>query len=159
MKMEPIEGSETSAIRTKTPGNCPKENILHIEHGESLKSRIISLFNSNTTWTFSTDFRKIFEYQNWRNHSCGTRVVPCGHTDERADMRKLTVSSRDFAKWLKNCVTCCLIKSLIRTWMSNVRCEVTWWKRRRRLFFRLISSCLYCITRLTVIQLFEDKLI
>jgi hypothetical protein len=42
MKMEPIEGSETSAIRTKTPGNYPKENILHIEHGESLKSRIIT---------------------------------------------------------------------------------------------------------------------
>ena len=25
MKMEPIEGSETSAIRTKTPGNYPKK--------------------------------------------------------------------------------------------------------------------------------------
>jgi len=40
MKMELIEGSETSAIRTQTPGNYPKENILHIENGESLKSRI-----------------------------------------------------------------------------------------------------------------------
>jgi len=40
MKMELIEGSETSAIRTQTPGNYPKENMLHIEHGESLKSRI-----------------------------------------------------------------------------------------------------------------------
>jgi len=30
MKMELIEGSETSAIRTHTPGNYPKENILHI---------------------------------------------------------------------------------------------------------------------------------
>ena len=40
MKMELIEGSETSAIRTQTPGNYPKENILHMEHGESLKSRI-----------------------------------------------------------------------------------------------------------------------
>jgi len=39
MKMEPIEGSETSAVRTKTQGNYPKENTLHIEHGESLKSR------------------------------------------------------------------------------------------------------------------------
>jgi len=37
MKMELIEGSETSAIRTQTAGNYPKENILHIEHGESLK--------------------------------------------------------------------------------------------------------------------------
>ena len=30
MKMEPTQGSETSAIRTKTPGNYPKQNILHI---------------------------------------------------------------------------------------------------------------------------------
>jgi len=39
MKMEPIEDSETSVVRTKTPGNYRKGNILHIEHGESLKSR------------------------------------------------------------------------------------------------------------------------
>jgi len=29
LKMEPIEGSETSAFRTRTPGNYLKENILH----------------------------------------------------------------------------------------------------------------------------------
>jgi len=40
MKMELIEVSETSAIRTQTPGNYPKENILHIEQGESWKPRI-----------------------------------------------------------------------------------------------------------------------
>ena len=40
MKMELIEGTETSAIRTQTLENYPKENILTIEHGESLKSRI-----------------------------------------------------------------------------------------------------------------------
>jgi len=39
MKMKMIEGSETSAISFVTPGNYPKENILHTEHGESLKSR------------------------------------------------------------------------------------------------------------------------
>jgi len=38
--MELIEDSETSDIRTQTPGNYPKENILHIEQGESLKSRM-----------------------------------------------------------------------------------------------------------------------
>ena len=43
--MELIEGSET-AIRTKTPGNYPKENMLHIEHGESLKSRKLSVYLS-----------------------------------------------------------------------------------------------------------------
>ena len=31
--------SETSAIRTQTPGNYPKRNKLHLEHGESLKTR------------------------------------------------------------------------------------------------------------------------
>ena len=35
MKMELIESSETSAIRTQTQRNYPKENILHIEHSES----------------------------------------------------------------------------------------------------------------------------
>ena len=39
MKMEPIVSSETSAIRTQTPGNYPKRNKLHLEHGESLKIR------------------------------------------------------------------------------------------------------------------------
>ena len=38
-KMEPIEGSETSAFKPQAPGKYPKENILHKEHGESLKSR------------------------------------------------------------------------------------------------------------------------
>jgi hypothetical protein len=32
MKMEPIEGSETSDIRTNTPGNYPKENILQYKY-------------------------------------------------------------------------------------------------------------------------------
>ena len=39
MKMVLIVSSETSAIRTQTPGNYPKRNKLHLEHGESLKTR------------------------------------------------------------------------------------------------------------------------
>jgi len=39
MKMEPTVSSETSAIRTQTPENYPKRNKLHLEHGESLKTR------------------------------------------------------------------------------------------------------------------------
>ena len=31
--------AETSAIRTQTPGNYPKRNNLHLEHGESLRTR------------------------------------------------------------------------------------------------------------------------
>jgi len=38
-KMEPIVSSEMSAIRTQTPGNYPKRNKLHLEQGESLKTR------------------------------------------------------------------------------------------------------------------------
>ena len=48
LKMEPIEGSETLAFRTRTPWNYPKENTLHKEHGESLKS---------STYTDLTSYR------------------------------------------------------------------------------------------------------
>ena len=43
MKMEPSVSSETSAGRTQTPGNYPKRNKLHLEHGKSLKTRIIHI--------------------------------------------------------------------------------------------------------------------
>ena len=39
LKMEPIEGSETSAYNNQTPGKHPKEYIIDSKHGESLKSR------------------------------------------------------------------------------------------------------------------------
>ena len=39
MKMEQIDGSETSAYINQTPGNYPKENTLYSAHGKSLKSR------------------------------------------------------------------------------------------------------------------------
>jgi len=44
--MEPIEGSETPAFKPQTPGKYLKENILHKEHGESLKSRHLCFFSS-----------------------------------------------------------------------------------------------------------------
>jgi len=46
MKMEPIVSSETSAIRTQTPGNYPKRNNLHLDHGESLRTR----FSVHVVW-------------------------------------------------------------------------------------------------------------
>ena len=45
MKMGPIVSSETSAIRTQTPGNYPKRNTLHLEHSESLKTRTTIVFD------------------------------------------------------------------------------------------------------------------
>jgi hypothetical protein len=43
--MERIKSSETSAYKKQTPGNHPKENLQHYEHGESLKSRIIIILH------------------------------------------------------------------------------------------------------------------
>ena len=45
MKMEPIVSSETSAIRNQTPGNYPKRNNLHLEHGESLRTRFFKIIS------------------------------------------------------------------------------------------------------------------
>jgi hypothetical protein len=39
LKMELIQGSETSANHNMTPGKYPEENIQYSNHGESLKSR------------------------------------------------------------------------------------------------------------------------
>jgi hypothetical protein len=36
--MELIQCSETSAYNIQTPGNYPEDNILHPQHGESLKT-------------------------------------------------------------------------------------------------------------------------
>jgi len=47
MKMELIEGSETSAIRNQTPGNYPKENILRAKENSInyiVASSCISLY-------------------------------------------------------------------------------------------------------------------
>jgi len=48
--MEPIVSSETSAIRTQTPGNYPKRNRLHLQHGKSLKTRIIHNGMTSFKW-------------------------------------------------------------------------------------------------------------
>jgi len=42
LKMELIQGSETSANYNLTPWKYPEENIQYSNHGESLKSRIDS---------------------------------------------------------------------------------------------------------------------
>jgi flagellar basal body rod protein FlgF len=46
MKMDLIEGSETSAVINQTPGNYPKQNLLYSVHGESLESGFITLTNA-----------------------------------------------------------------------------------------------------------------
>ena len=50
LKMELIEGSETSANHNRTPGKYPKEYIQDSKHGESLKSRKYKLILHFYTW-------------------------------------------------------------------------------------------------------------
>ena len=65
MKMEPIEGSETSEIINQMPGNYPKGNLLYSVHGEILKSRIISPLlkllyeNCKHALSYTADFLKL----------------------------------------------------------------------------------------------------
>jgi len=44
--MEQTECSKTSAYKIQMPGNYPEENIQHIEHGKSLKSRVDKNINN-----------------------------------------------------------------------------------------------------------------
>jgi hypothetical protein len=52
MKMELIEGSETAAFRTQTPGNYPKENILLTTYTHKLT--FIALWSQGSQVTFSS---------------------------------------------------------------------------------------------------------
>jgi len=59
--MEPTVSSEMSEIRTHTPGIYPKRNELHLDHGESLKTR-----NIICSTTFSEN-RAVYEIM-WKNN-------------------------------------------------------------------------------------------
>ena len=48
MKMERLVSSETSALKTETPGDYPKNTIWQSRQSESLKSRLTYVFVSNT---------------------------------------------------------------------------------------------------------------
>ena len=60
MKMEPIEGSETSAFKTQTPGKYPKENILPC----------MKLFTSHTGWRVYGTYRH-GQLEHWQ---CGFKI-------------------------------------------------------------------------------------
>jgi hypothetical protein len=48
LKMEPTQSSETSAFNTQTPGKYPEGNLSLLEHGESLKTRILQILYTCT---------------------------------------------------------------------------------------------------------------
>ena len=67
LKMEPIEGSETSAFRTQTPGNYPKENIL--QH-----SNYALIMDHLKLWSiFSHDDRKVLQAR--ESTRCGPQKI------------------------------------------------------------------------------------
>jgi len=67
MKMEQTQCFETSACKIQRPGNYPEENVHHSEHGESLKSRgmtliekqLFSSFEATTEFSFSSSGLKL----------------------------------------------------------------------------------------------------
>jgi hypothetical protein len=47
MNMEQTECSETTAHEIQKPGNRPKEDLQHSQHGETFQSRIVYKFFYN----------------------------------------------------------------------------------------------------------------
>jgi len=61
LKMEPIQCSETSAFNTQTPGKYPEDNLSLLQHSESLKTRIVCV------WNFILEFLlPVFKYTSIR---------------------------------------------------------------------------------------------
>jgi hypothetical protein len=88
LKMEPIQCTETSAISTQTPGKHPKENILHLTHGESLKSRRYCLTEKLCVWLCS--YWSIIHLKNTTGSYLSTE-----HIAERT----VTTNEADPRKW------------------------------------------------------------
>jgi len=72
--MELTEGSETSAIINQTPGNYPKGNLLYSVHGESLKSRLPYILESNPHPFYS--FRGLKNQMRGRELDFGKTIEP-----------------------------------------------------------------------------------
>jgi hypothetical protein len=54
LKMKPTQSSETSAFNTQTPGKYPEDNLSLLQHGESLKIRILVPVSAGH-WVVPTD--------------------------------------------------------------------------------------------------------
>jgi len=67
-----------SAIRNQKPGNYPKRNKLHLEHGESLKTRTIQKFPKVENYYFFIIFIFIPLADNWATPSgvVASRFIP-----------------------------------------------------------------------------------
>jgi hypothetical protein len=74
---------------------------------------LLFLSDFNETWIFSTDFREKPQISNFM------KIRPMGselfHSDERTDMTKLIVASRNFANAYKNSSICSELDVLITT--------------------------------------------
>src|SRR5215468_10256625 len=89
--MELISGSETSATRTLTPGNYPKRNKLHLQHGESLKTtskHTTEIQNIQQKYkTYNRNTKHTTEIQNTQQ-KCKTYNRNAKHTTEIQNIQK-----------------------------------------------------------------------
>jgi hypothetical protein len=74
--------------------------------GAHVKYRLF-VSDFNETLIFSEVFEKYANIKFHENPSSGSRIVPCGGTDGRADMTKLIVAFRNFANAPKKENTSC----------------------------------------------------
>jgi hypothetical protein len=103
LKMDVTEGSETSANINQTPGYHPKVDILSIEHGESLKSRI----KTSVSRTISVDIRRtttFFFRQSWKLESA-LNINTQAYTRMRLAASFLPTFRKHNSDLLCNCVT------------------------------------------------------
>jgi len=90
--------SETVLILRRT-----ERDVIRMYIGLHVKYPLL-LPDFNETWIFSTNFRKILKFH--ENTSFGSRVVPGGRMDRRADTTKLRVVFRNFANASKMSSVC-----------------------------------------------------
>jgi hypothetical protein len=84
-----------------------ERNIITNVHRPSCKVLVLVRFQGNLNFLhrFSKNYSHIKFHE---NPSSGSRVVPCGRTDEQTDITKLTVAFRNFGKVPQNIYATCV---------------------------------------------------
>ena len=98
LKMEPIEGSETSAYNNQTPGKHPKEYIIEIKQGESLKSSVLSRLTQPSCPMKHFIELVVSVILKWRH--CFISVVTFEWASESRNQTPTSVIKQDTREWI-----------------------------------------------------------
>ena len=111
-----------------------KKNWARCDKNVYCSSRKVTLFlpDFNETWIMLTDFQKYSNIKFQENPCSGSRVVPCGKTDRRTDMKRI-VPLREFANAPRMRHFCGNVGNgeLVRTPLQSSSTEIRYaWCRR-----------------------------